>query len=327
MACKEYSFHSNPKAQIYYCSVAMEFPKLFLTLLIIEALFIPQMQVQAAPTNSNLFREYIGAEFNNVKFTDVPINPGVEFHFLLSFAIDYDTSASPSPTNGKFNIFWDSQNLSPSQVSSVKSAHSNVKVGLSLGGDSVANGFAFFSPSSVDSWVSNAVSSLTTIIKQYHLDGIDIDYEHFKGDPDTFAECIGQLISTLKRNKVISFASIAPFDDDQVQKHYLALWNKYGNQIDYVNFQFYAYDKGTTVSQFMDYFHTQSSNYKGGKVLASFISDGSGGLSPQNGFFTACNRLRSQQQLHGIFIWSADDSKANGFRFEKQSQALLASPQ
>lgn len=66
------------------------------------------------------------------------------------------------------------------------------------------------------------------------MDGIDIDYEHFKADPDTFAECIGQLISTLKRNKEISFASIAPFDDDQVQKPYLALWNKYGNQINMI---------------------------------------------------------------------------------------------
>jgi hypothetical protein len=107
----------------------------------------------------------------------------------------------------------------------------------------------------------------------------------------------------------------------------LALWRKYGHQIDYVNFQFYAYDKGTTVSQFINYFNTQSSNYNGGKVLVSFISDGSGGLSPQNGFFTACSRLRSQQKLHGIFVWSADDSKANGFQYEKQSQALLAAPQ
>ena len=147
------------------------------------------MQVQAAPTNSNLFREYIGALFKNVKFTDVPINPNAEFHFILSFAIDYDTSGNPSPTNGKFNIFWDSENLSPSQVSSIKNAHPNVKVALSLGGDTVRDVPASFSPSSVDSWVSNAVSSLTRIIKQYQLDGIDIDYEHFKADPDTFAEC------------------------------------------------------------------------------------------------------------------------------------------
>ena len=167
----------------------MELAKLFITLLIIEALFISQIQVQAAPTNSNLFREYIGALFKNVKFTDVPINPNAEFHFILSFAIDYDTSGNPSPTNGKFNIFWDSDNLSSSQVSSIKNAHPNVKVALSLGGDTVQDVLASFSPSSVDSWVSNAVSSLTRIIKQYQLDGIDIDYEHFKADPVTFAEC------------------------------------------------------------------------------------------------------------------------------------------
>ena len=302
----------------------MELRKLFITLLIIETLFISQIQVLAAPTNSSLFREYIGAEFKNVKFTDVPINPNVKFHFILSFAIDYDTLNSSSPNNGKFNIFWDSNNLSPSQVSSIKNAHSNVKVALSLGGDSVGDGLAYFSPSSVDSWVSNAVSSLTRIIKHYHLDGIDIDYEHFKADPDTFAECIGKLITTLKRNKVISFASIAPFDNDQVQKQYLALWRKYGHQIDYVNFQFYAYDKGTTVPQFLDYFKTQSSNYNGGKVLVSFGTDASGGLKPDKGFFQACEKLKSQQQLHGIFVWSADDSKANGFRYEKEAQGLLA---
>jgi hypothetical protein len=80
------------------------------------------------------------------------------------------------------------------------------------------------------------------------------------------------------------------------------------------------------VAQFLNYFNTQSSNYNGGKVLVSFISDGSGGLSPANGFFTACSKLKSQNQLHGIFVWSADDSKAGGFRYEKQSQALLAIP-
>lgn len=299
---------------------------LFITLLILQAIFPSQASIQAAPAKPHLFREYIGAEFNNVRFTDVPVNPNVDFHFILSFAIDYDTSSSPSPTNGKFNIFWDTDNLSPSQVSSIKKQHSNVKVALSLGGDSVANDHAYFNPSSVDSWVSNAVSSLTRIIQQYNLDGIDIDYEHFQADPDTFTECIGQLITAFKRNGVISFASIAPFDDDQVQSHYLALWRKYGHQIDYVNFQFYAYDQGTSVAQFLNYFNTQSSNYNGGKVLVSFISDGSGGLSPANGFFTACSKLKSQNQLHGIFVWSADDSKAGGFRYEKRSQALLAIP-
>ncbi|XP_044506991.1 chitinase 2-like [Mangifera indica] len=278
----------------------------------------------STPKNSNLFREYIGAEFNNVKFSDVPINSNVEFHFILSFAIDYNTSNSPSPTNGKFNVFWDSDNLSPSQVSSIKSRYSNVKVAVSLGGNTVGNQNAYFNPSSVDSWVSNAVSSLTSVIQQYNLDGIDIDYEHFNADPNTFSECIGSLIKTLKNNGIISFASIAPFDNDQIQSHYMTLWKNHGHLIDYVNFQFYAYDEGTNVTQFMNYFKTQSANYDGGKVLVSFISDGSRGLSPNEGFFEACIMLRSQNELNGIFVWSADDSKANGFLYEKLSQALLA---
>ncbi|KAL6137870.1 hypothetical protein ACLB2K_063159 [Fragaria x ananassa] len=182
-------------------------------------------------------------KFNNVKFSNVPINPNVEFHFLLSFAIDYDTSGS-SPTNGNFNVFWDTDNLGASQVSDIKNAHSNVKVGLSLGGDSVNSGSAYFNPSSVDSWVSN----------KYH-------------------------------------------------------------------------PASTTVSQFINYYKQQSSNYNGGKVLASFSTDGSGRLSPENGFFTARHRLKSEQNLHGIFVWSADNSMKNGFRYEKQSQALLAIPQ
>ncbi|ERM95659.1 hypothetical protein AMTRI_Chr08g207270 [Amborella trichopoda] len=286
-------------------------------------LLLPIYGIAAAP-NTRLFREYIGAEFNNVKFSDVPVNSGVDFHFILSFAIDYSTSGSPSPTNGKFNVFWDAENLSPSAVQAIKARYPNVKVALSLGGDSVNGGYAYFAPASVSSWVNNAVSSLTKIIKAYNLDGIDIDYEHFKSDPGTFAECIGRLILELKKNNVISFASIAPFDDSEVQSHYRGLWKKYGNAVDYVNFQFYAYDKGTTVSQFVDYFEEQSSNYIGGKVLVSFISDGSGGLAPGGGFFEACQRLKNEGKLHGIFVWSADDSKSNGFRYETQSQAVLA---
>ncbi|KAH6836561.1 hypothetical protein C2S53_005180 [Perilla frutescens var. hirtella] len=297
------------------------FPLLPLALFIFHALIL----VESGPANSNLFREYIGAEFKNVGFSDVPINSGVEFHYILSFAIDYTTSSSPSLTDGKFNVFWDTDNLSPDRVAAIKSEHSNVRVALSLGGDTVGDGEpANFDPSSPETWISNAVSSLTKIIQEYNLDGIDIDYEHFKTDPDTFAHCIGQLISTLKKNGVVSFASIAPYDDDEIQSHYMALWKSYGHLIDYVNFQFYAYDEGTTVAQFLRYFDEQSSNYGGGKVLPSFISDGSGGLAPDGGFFTACSRLKSEGKLYGIFVWCADDSKGLGFKYEKQSQSLLA---
>lgn len=294
--------------------------------LTLHLLFSTVPSIQAAPAKPKLFREYIGAEGKNVTFSDVPINPKIDIHFILSFAIDYTSSSSSpsSPTNGVFKIFWDTENLTPSHVSSIKAHHSNVKVALSLGGDTIGSQHVYFKPKSINSWVSNAIQSITQIVKEYNLDGIDIDYEHFTADPNTFAECIGRLLSFLKQNKVVSFASIAPYDDDSVQPHYLALSRKYGHLIDYVNFQFYAYEKGTTIPQFIRYFETQSTNYKGGKVLVSFGTDGSGGLSPGNGFFEACSRLQRQGKLHGIFVWSADDSK-NNFRYEKQSQAFLAS--
>ncbi|XVF46432.1 hypothetical protein PTKIN_Ptkin03bG0026300 [Pterospermum kingtungense] len=299
-----------------------------LVLLILQisiALFYSNPAVAA---NSKLFREYIGAEDKGVTFSDVPINSEVEFHFILSFAIDYtNSSSSRSPTNGDFRVYWDEGNLSSSHVSSIKTRHQNVKVAMSLGGDTIGddNYHVYFSPKTINSWVRNAIHSITEISRKYNLDGIDIDYEHFDADPDTFAECIGQLLLFLKQNGVVSFASIAPYNDDSVQPHYLALWRKYGHLIDYVNFQFYAYKKGTTISQFLKYFHEQSSNYRGGKVLVSFGTDGSGGLSPENGFFEACRRLKHKGKLHGIFVWSADDSKEVGFPYEKQSQTLLAS--
>lgn len=292
---------------------------------IILGLLLLLQSASAASQNSDIFREYIGAEFNGVKFTDVPVNSNVQFHYILAFAIDYTTSSSSaSPTNGNFNIFWDSDNLTPSAVRNIKNTKQNVKVAVSLGGDTVGGGSCYFNPESIDSWVSNAVTSLTNIINDYNLDGIDIDYEHFKTEPKTFAECIGKLITKLKSNNVISFASIAPYDDDQVQSHYLELWRSYGHVIDYVNFQFYAYDQGTSVDQFIEYFEKQSRNYDGGVILPSFTTDGSGGLSPENGFFAACSRLKSQERLHGIFVWCADTSKAGGFEYEKQSQALVA---
>ncbi|XP_060170224.1 chitinase 2-like [Lycium barbarum] len=297
-----------------------------ISLLVLQTLLTISCSIEAVSARSpGVFREYIGALGVNVTFSDVPINPNIEFHFLLSFAIDYTNTKSPEPTNGEFLIYWDTENLTPSHISSVKAQYKNVKVGMSLGGDTVNGKNATFAPTSIASWVRNAIYSITKIAKEYNLDAIDIDYEHFKTDPDTFAECIGRLLYYLKQNNVVSYTSIAPYADDSVQVYYLALWRKYGHLIDYVNFQFYAYEKGTTIPQFLQYFETQSCNYKGGKILVSLGTNNIGGLSPEHGFFDACTILKRQGKLNGIFIWSADDSMEDHFRYEKLSQDLLAS--
>ncbi|GKC16125.1 chitinase 2-like protein [Tanacetum coccineum] len=132
-------------------------------------------------------------------------------------------------------------------------------------------------------------------------------------------------LQLLKKTRTIKFASIAPYEDDElVNSHYLALWKKYGHAIDYVNFQFYADDK-LSVSKFVNHFdHLHSSSYAGGQLLASFISKGNKGLPPNDGFFEACKELKSRGKLGGIFVWCADDSKDYSFRHEQEAQALLA---
>ncbi|CAN6299426.1 unnamed protein product [Urochloa humidicola] len=275
--------------------------------------------------NSNLFREYIGAIFNGVQFSDVPINPNVQFDFILAFVIDYTTATQPpSPTNGQFNIFWQNTVLTPSAVAAIKQSNRNVRVAVSLGGATVSGSPVIFSITSVDSWVENAVSSLTSIIQENNLDGIDIDYEQFQADPATFAECIGRLVTTLKNNGVIKFASIAPFDNSDVQSHYQALWASYGSVIDYINFQFYAYDPSTTADQYVSHFNDQIANYAGGNILASFSTEPTRSSTTIDTALSACQTLQSQGKLYGIFIWVADYSKSQGFKYETQAQALVA---
>ncbi|KAI5072305.1 hypothetical protein GOP47_0012411 [Adiantum capillus-veneris] len=273
--------------------------------------------------NGKTFREYIGALYNGVHFTDVPIRNDVTFHFILAFAIDY--ASASAPTNGGFKIYWQNAVLTPDTVKAIKAQHQNVKVMVSLGGDTISDQFVQFKATSVDSWVTNAVSSLTSLINEYHLDGIDIDFEHFDGvSTQTFVSCIGQLITQLKAKGVISVASIAPFDG--VESQYTALWGQYSSVIDLVNFQFYSYGGSVSASQYVSLYNTAAAKYGGGaKVLVSF-STGGVGPAPST-VLSACQQLKASGKLPGIFIFSADGSYASStkFQYEEQAQALLAS--
>ncbi|CAN6380942.1 unnamed protein product [Urochloa humidicola] len=283
-------------------------------------------------TNGYLFREYIGAQFTGVQFSDVPINAMLSFHFILAFVIDYtpvNQQPTPTPTNGVFSPFWDTTNLSPSAVAAIKAAHPNVAVMAGIGGDSVQDiTKAFFAPTSIDSWVSNAVTSLTGIINTYELDGIDVDYEHFAANAnvDTFVECIGRLLTELKQNMPWLTTSIAPFEDETIQAYYQPLWGNYSGVIDYVNFQFYGYGDNTDVPTYVQFYDQQSANYPGGKVLASFMTGNTTGLiSPDLGI-SAAQELQRENKLPGLFIWSADSSKKSsyGFKYETEGQQIIA---
>ncbi|TVU26033.1 hypothetical protein EJB05_28560, partial [Eragrostis curvula] len=279
-------------------------------------------------TNGYVFREYIGAQVSGVQMSEVPINALLSFHFILAFAIDYTPVSQPTPTNGVFTPFWDTDVLTPSAVAAIKQAHPNVAVMAALGGNSVQDRTdAYFAPESIDSWVANAVSSVESIIDTYGLDGIDIDYEHFTADEATFVECIGQLLTRLKARTPRLTTSIAPFERDDVQRYYQALWrSKYSGVIDYVNFQFYGYGANTDVKTYVMFYDNQTAHYPGAKILASLETNQEAGLLTPDQGIDAAKELQRENKLPGFFIWCADNSKKSSYKFkyEKLAQDIVA---
>ncbi|XP_073010139.1 chitinase 2-like [Typha latifolia] len=274
--------------------------------------------------SQKLFREYIGAGREHVRLSDVPIVENVDFHFILAFAIDYTKTPPHEPTDGIFDAFFFNEYITAKDVADFKDRHPKVKVALSLGGAEIPHGgtktAVSFAPSSVDTWVNNAVASLTSVIKNYHIDGIDINYESFQTSTDMFAECIGRLITKLKTNGVISFASIAPYK--WTNNFYKALWPRYEDFIDYVNYQFYAVDKNANEQTYLDDYNAERLTY-GTKLLAGLASGTANAISPDVAI-RACRTLHNEGKLLGIFIWSANNSRARRFTFEYQAQNILA---
>ncbi|KAM0858977.1 hypothetical protein ACQ4PT_047504 [Festuca glaucescens] len=290
---------------------------------LITATFLLVLYLQApimatAAGNSNLFRDYIGAIYNGVRFTDVPVDPRVRFDYILAFVIDYTTATEPpTPTNGRFNVFWQDTVLTPAAIAEVKRRNPNVRVGVSLGGATVSGSPVFFNVTcGVDAWVRNAVESLTGIIQRYGLDGIDIDYKEFQVNPATFAECAGRLVAALKSSGVIRFASIAPYGNADVQRYYRTLWGGARpchrlRQLPVLRLKY------------VSLFDEQMFNYPGANILASFSTAATNTTVPVGTALSACQTLQSQGKLYGIFIWAADHSRNQGFKYETQAQALL----
>ncbi|KAK7316963.1 hypothetical protein RJT34_00806 [Clitoria ternatea] len=265
--------------------------------------------------------EYIGATGAPVTFDSVPIEKGINFHFILGFAIDADPSGNAQ--NDKFSPFW-AETLTPNSVAAIKARHSNVKVLASLSGWSVNNKvIRWYDPIDHKLWISNAFSSFKSLAITYHLDGIDIDYENFPrhGDANNssnFAHCIGELITLLKNQSVISLVTIAPFH--LTVKPYMELFDRYGEVIDYVNHQFYT-DKVLTPQSYLEDFKLRASQFDKNKLLPSYEVNGRG---IQDVFFETLRLLEKNGfGINGIMIFSADAAPSNNYYYERKSQDFL----
>ncbi|KAA8547002.1 hypothetical protein F0562_003431 [Nyssa sinensis] len=267
--------------------------------------------------DGKVMMEYIGATGIPVTFDPVPVEEGIDFHFILSFAIDADPLGNPQ--NGTFSPYWAST-LTPDSVAATKASHPNVKALASLSGWSRGEKvLCWYTPVDSQLWISNAFSSLKSIVTTYHLDGIDIDYENFPKHNQSFAYCIGELITLLKNQSVISVATIASFYSTAIP--YIELFNRYGDVIDYVNHQFYT-DKIKTPAGYLQAFRLRTAQFDKDKVLPSYEVNGRG--IQGDAFFEALKLLEENEfDVNGVMIFSADASSTNDYYYERKSQAFL----
>ena len=172
-----------------------------------------------------------------------------------------------------FSPYW-VPSLTPDSVAAIKASNPNVKALASLSGWSLGDKVLhWYNPVDSQLWISNAFTSLKSLATTYQLDGIDIDYENFPKHNESFAYCIGELITLLKNQSVISIATIAPFHTTTIP--YLALFNRYGGVIDYVNHQFYT-NKVKTSRGYLGAFRLRASQSSKDKVLPSYEVNGRG---------------------------------------------------
>ncbi|KAJ8752027.1 hypothetical protein K2173_001053 [Erythroxylum novogranatense] len=266
---------------------------------------------------AKVIMEYIGATGAPVTFDSVPIEDKIDFHFILGFAIDANLGGKSQ--NGKFSPYW-TNTLTKESVLAIKKRYRKVKVLASLAGWSIGRKvLRWYNPKEPEKWISNAFNSTKSMVETYHLDGIDVDYENFPRRNVTFAYCVGELISLLKNQSVISVATIAPYYD--TVDTYVGLFQKYGNVIDYVNYQFYT-DKITKPASYLDAFRLRSGQFDKNKLLPSYEVNGRG--IQGDAFFDSLDLLqKSGFDVNGVMIFLADTSSSSNYYIEKKSQAFL----
>ncbi|KAL2332081.1 hypothetical protein Fmac_019662 [Flemingia macrophylla] len=157
-----------------------------------------------------------------------------QYQIALTFATDYDQN--DSPTNGLFRPTWDLTKVTLESITAFKQAHQDVdvKVFLSIGN----RGPIYpFKPVDTKTWASNATESLTRIIREFKIDGIDVLYEQIDASPGDFISCVGQLLRNLKERGVVTLTSISP-SSILDKEYYSVLYKEVSVHVDWVDYQF-----------------------------------------------------------------------------------------
>ena len=106
--------------------------------------------------------------------------------------------------------------------------------------------FPWQEPADLDTWVANAVTSLSNLLETYSLDGVDVNYE--QGIGGSFVEAIGRVATGLKQQDRDAVLSVAPYSGT-----YQSLYEEYGESIYWINYQAYA-ENGLDKQGYLDLF-------------------------------------------------------------------------
>jgi hypothetical protein len=271
--------------------------------------------------------DYLGSNGVPITFNDIPITQSDVMWVLgLSFAIDM--SPTGVTQNGVHSVYWN-PTLTKAAAKTWRQAHSNGRIVIAIGGsvlysdDSIYD-VNWYDPPNPTLWLANAVSSLTEIVQDYGADGIDIDIERFpNGVGSTFQSLMGQLITSLKSNGVISFVSMAPGYDQLAR--YTDLYSSYGSYIDAANYQFYG-DKGlNTCAKYTARFNQVIQLLPVNVVGLSTELNGTDCITGATFYNCVTDIKNAGNNIAGVYLWNADISKLlnNGFAAETAVAGIL----
>ncbi|XP_028805349.1 chitinase 1-like [Neltuma alba] len=215
----------------------------------------------------------------------LPLNGG-EGQVVLAFVIDMDGS-------GKFQPNF---NVKGTEISSFKSNNGNkFKFFLSMGGYSFN-----LRPDNVPT----AVTTLTSLIQNLHIDGIDVYYKQIdNSDADNFVAVMSSVLKGLK-GKIptleVSLTVPPPLNRD----YYVPLWNSVKDLIDYVIYQTHSTaSRVNDVGQLVQIF--RQLDYSGKLLAGHSVLNTDWNTVPLLVFHGAHPVLLEGNLISGISEWAA----------------------
>lgn len=220
---------------------------------------------------------------------------------MLSFAID-------PQADGNFQPFasWVGGGISWSTISEDRKVHPQRSYLISLGGAAAYGGtFQIKAGMSVDQWVANAASSVTSIINQYGAQGAEIQFEGGTNHP-SFTEANDKLLKALKDKNLVT--AIGPYYGHLIGWGTARDYAKLNPaNIDAVNMQMYA-DGCDSASCMGTYTTDAISQTPGGAAKFVYgLSSGKRTPSPPVGLNYLKTLATRTPRVLGMFSWDAED--------------------